>query len=909
MYLSRIATLVVASVLTSFSALTTPAPAHAQPKQPAEEADNVIPVAAAVQVLRNTELSLGGTKLTVSSIEYAQQGTTIYLLPVWVVAKVESFVPSSNRWEELPPGTPRPTKAGPTPPRLRVHLANLLAQENTRAAVEKRLRDHLANGEGVKPEQIRLRSPTFNPRGYRIALAAPGAAGDVGEVMLSRTIVVPPAVAEDNGRVIFDLIPENIAGLQAVNAEPVQLRETYLKLSGQMKARFEKQQYLANFQVVSAAVTSLQNDLKSAQPTGQSAPEVFLQVPLGGTVDGKAAATAAFSQYLVGSISVREGANINAGLLSEFSERVLGRVLSQVELKRTEDTKRVSVMFGNMATLSATVGEIKTLANATKTEREKQLKSALDEMEAQRTGRKSEYSGSVGVRFGPLGGKVEAGYGKATEDEKATRRKEELETLNRGIDELAKHFDGRLPTLTGVRFDQKALDESMQAVQVELQQNVFTSGWSQHDWTGIKLTTTAGLAVSPELLLRQLEVAQARYAEFEKLLGTPEKVNELRDLVGEARKATDEAKAAAGRVARDGDASSGRGELERRLKNLEFGMVAVPRATLSDARRSLRECVAFSPDGKIVTGGVQFWDAATGKVLIDSQNTGADVNSISFSPNGKTIARALVSSKTATLIDVATGANQLDLKGHTDTVSVVSFSPDGKTVATSSADKTVRLWDTTTGKELFVLEGDGGSGSSRTILSFSPDGKLLATAINKNVCLWNVTTGGAPTVLTSQGAWINCVAFSPDGKTLIAGNNFPEARLWDVATGKELAVHKCERPVRSASFSPDGKRIVIGEEGGGTYLWTMDGKELRYKKTLKGHENTVLSVSFSPDGKTVATASYDHTARLWDAESGIELAVLKGHTNSVMSVKFSPDGKTIATVSHDRTIRLWSLYP
>jgi hypothetical protein len=125
---------------------------------------------------------------------------------------------------------------------------------------------------------------------------------------------------------------------------------------------------------------------------------------------------------------VREGANVNLGLLNELAERVLGRILGPIAVAQAEDGKRVAVMLGNLATLSATVGEIRTLAKQTRAEREEQLKTALDEMEAQRTGRKSEYKGSVGVRFGVLGGKVEGAYANASEEEKATRRKQERKT-------------------------------------------------------------------------------------------------------------------------------------------------------------------------------------------------------------------------------------------------------------------------------------------------------------------------------------------------------------------------------------------------------------------------------------------------------------------------------------------------
>ena len=66
---------------------------------------------------------------------------------------------------------------------------------------------------------------------------------------------------------------------------------------------------------------------------------------------------------------------------------------------------------------------------------------------------------------------------------------------------------------------------------------------------------------------------------------------------------------------------------------------------------------------------------------------------------------------------------------------------------------------------------------------------------------------------------------------------------------------------------------------------------------LTGHTDVIRQVVFSPDGTRLATASFDGSAKLWDAVSGKELLTLSGHAANVFGVTFSPDGKTIATAS------------
>jgi WD40 repeat protein len=119
------------------------------------------------------------------------------------------------------------------------------------------------------------------------------------------------------------------------------------------------------------------------------------------------------------------------------------------------------------------------------------------------------------------------------------------------------------------------------------------------------------------------------------------------------------------------------------------------------------------------------------------------------------------------------------------------------------------------------------------------------------------------------------VAFSPDGKRLLAGSEDKTARIWDIATGKEVhAFNGHEEQVNSVAFDPRGALVLTGSNDKTARLWdAATGKEMR---AFKGHEGAVLSVAFSPDGARVLTGSWDKTARLWDAATGKEIRAFKG---------------------------------
>jgi WD40 repeat protein len=113
------------------------------------------------------------------------------------------------------------------------------------------------------------------------------------------------------------------------------------------------------------------------------------------------------------------------------------------------------------------------------------------------------------------------------------------------------------------------------------------------------------------------------------------------------------------------------------------------------------ECIAFSPDSKLLAGSTQedavrLWNVTTGEVQHTLKGHQGEVDSVSFSPDGKRVASGC-KDQTIKLWDTRTGKWLRTLSGHTGRVESLTFSPDGKTLATGGGggDTSVRLWDLT----------------------------------------------------------------------------------------------------------------------------------------------------------------------------------------------------------------------
>ena len=181
--------------------------------------------------------------------------------------------------------------------------------------------------------------------------------------------------------------------------------------------------------------------------------------------------------------------------------------------------------------------------------------------------------------------------------------------------------------------------------------------------------------------------------------------------------------------------------------------------------------------------------------------------------------------------------------------------------------------------------------------TFSPDGARIVTASgDRTARVWEAATGTEIAALRGHKGWVHSAAFSPDGARIVTASGDRTARIWDAATGAEIAALRghegavAERRLL-ARRRPRRHRLLRPHGAG---LGRRDGAEIA---ALRGHEGWLKSAAFSPDGARVVTASRDNTARIWDAATGQEIAALRGHQGWVKSAAFSPDGVRIVTAS------------
>jgi len=288
------------------------------------------------------------------------------------------------------------------------------------------------------------------------------------------------------------------------------------------------------------------------------------------------------------------------------------------------------------------------------------------------------------------------------------------------------------------------------------------------------------------------------------------------------------------------------------------------------------------------------------------------VKSVAFSPDGRHVLSG-GQDKTLKLWEVSTGREVRTFAGHLKQVISVAFSPDGRYVLSGSEDTTMKLWDVVTGREIRTFKNslDLARSYGMHSIAFSPDGRYALSGNQFNMKLWEVATGREIRTFAKKDiSGFSSFAFSPNGRHAISGHSYGDAlRLWEVATAREIRTFKGhyrgrDEGVESVAFSPDGRYVLSGGNAL-LKLWDVEtGKEIR---SFTGHSEKVKTVAFSPDGRHAVSGNWNNTLQLWDVATGRKIRSFAGHSkgSGVTSVAFSPDGRYVLSGGFDHTLKLW----
>ncbi len=316
------------------------------------------------------------------------------------------------------------------------------------------------------------------------------------------------------------------------------------------------------------------------------------------------------------------------------------------------------------------------------------------------------------------------------------------------------------------------------------------------------------------------------------------------------------------------------------------------------------EAAALSPDARVLAvlawgGRLGLFAAGTGKLLHDVRDWGKEFTSLTFSPDGKTL--AAWGPRDNCLWEVKTGKVRHRLAGLGGPA---AFRGDGKVLA-CAARKAIHLVDPATGKVLSIFPAHG----ERSVagLAFSPDGKRLALA-GQTISLWDVRTGQRDRPLPGHGAAIVALAFSADGRRLATGGRDGLACVWDGRTGRlEHTLTGHDGAASGLAFSADGALLATGEGVRGqrreTSLRLWDLRKGRLSHSWKAHQGAILQLLFSPDGRLLASAPSTGGARLWEVKTGYEEGEVHGPV--LRPVAFETGRRGLHLVSGDGQWAHW----
>jgi WD40 repeat protein len=285
------------------------------------------------------------------------------------------------------------------------------------------------------------------------------------------------------------------------------------------------------------------------------------------------------------------------------------------------------------------------------------------------------------------------------------------------------------------------------------------------------------------------------------------------------------------------------------------------------------------------------------------------VGTVAFSPNSTLIA-AGSSDKSVMIWDASSGLLRQTLTGQFDAVYAIAFEPNGKRIVSGGKDGVITIRDTDTGQRMIhALRPEMTYGwdvlPSVLSLAVSPDSTTIVSGnADATAKIWSDSTGMLLHTLNGHSDAVTSVAYTPDGRTIVSGSADGTVRTWDAASGNPLRTLKgSSGQILSVAISPDGKRVAAAGSGDAVVIW--NATNLQPLQKLSTQLSAVNALAFARDSRQLAVGGSDTSIQIWNADTGQLLHSLAGHSESIRALAYSPDGRRLASGSDDRTVGIW----
>ena len=359
------------------------------------------------------------------------------------------------------------------------------------------------------------------------------------------------------------------------------------------------------------------------------------------------------------------------------------------------------------------------------------------------------------------------------------------------------------------------------------------------------------------------------------------------------------------------------------------------------------ESIFFSPDGHQL--GIACSDGSLYVLMVDKSEpprllgiVGAGISAGAILPGGKSL---IVGGKDSqlTILDMTTGKILRRWRAHVDWIHSIALSADGTWCVSAGRDHLAKIWNIADGRLLGRMTGHRGRVWG---VAIQPTGSEIATCgDDKQVRLWSRERAGDNPVLTEVPSEPITLSNGPRASTVTIGCRAGEFRIVDLKKRTTLHASQFEGPVTgnetceqgllatsdqkghvkiwrdhdaklettrelavetpsALSWSPDGSRLIVCSLTGDMTL--IDLEDRQPPKKIRAH-GVGLRAKFSPGNNFIVSASYDGTAKIWDADSLAPITTIRYHERHLNGVEFDPSGTLMALPSGDSTVGVFSL--